>query len=460
MVQEKTLATGEKPTVVIDDANGDIRLMGWERPEVLAKVEGDLTLQQNDDQVVHLRCNGASVVRIPHGATLNVVQSQGDVRIKSVNGSLKIGNASGDLALRHVSDVTIDSFAGDASIKHVNGNLTVNNVNGDLSLLDVHTINITHVGGDMGARGVAGGATIANVGGDVVLEGVQGNVSVENTGGDLRIAGVQGNVSLGNTGGDLNATGVQGNVKARQVSGDINAQAVLSVNATAMGDASLSFIHPLASSDVKANGDIVARFTPGVNADVHITSEASNITVHAPDGSRTIEEHNYDFKIGAGEVNVQLSAMGDVSVMSQAPGTEAGSRRRPEFDFDFDFDFDAHHGGDFGFAGMGERIAQRAREAAERATAHISEKVQAKVERAARRAEEQARHAERRAQWTMRRPHFDSSWRAHMPPQPPAPPREPVSDEERMTILRMLEQKKINATQAEQLLAALSGKGA
>jgi hypothetical protein len=311
----------------------------------------------------------------------------------------------------------------------------------------------------MSARGIAGNATVSNVGGDANMEGVQGNVSVENTGGDLRLAGVQGNVTLGNTGGDLNIMGVQGNLDAGNVSGDLNAQAVLSVNATVMGDANLSFVQPIGATDVKANGDVVARFTPGVNADVHITSEASNITVHAPDGSRTIEEHNYDFKIGSGEVNVQLKANGDVSVMSQVPGERASERRRPEFDFDFDFDFDGRTG-DFGFAGMGERIAQRAREAAERATAHISEKVQAKVERAARRAEEQARHAERRAQWTMRRPPFDTGWRAPMPPQPPTPPREPVSDEERMAILRMLEQKKINATQAEQLLAALSGKGA
>jgi hypothetical protein len=34
-----------------------------------------------------------------------------------------------------------------------------------------------------------------------------------------------------------------------------------------------------------------------------------------------------------------------------------------------------------------------------------------------------------------------------------------VSDEERMSILRMLEQGKINVAQAEKLLAALEGKG-
>jgi len=42
-------------------------------------------------------------------------------------------------------------------------------------------------------------------------------------------------------------------------------------------------------------------------------------------------------------------------------------------------------------------------------------------------------------------------------PTPPAPPSEPVAEEERMTILKMLAEKKITAEQAEQLLSALEG---
>ena len=44
------------------------------------------------------------------------------------------------------------------------------------------------------------------------------------------------------------------------------------------------------------------------------------------------------------------------------------------------------------------------------------------------------------------------------PPTPPAPPAPPVSEEERMMILRMLEQKKISLEEADRLLAALENK--
>jgi hypothetical protein len=39
----------------------------------------------------------------------------------------------------------------------------------------------------------------------------------------------------------------------------------------------------------------------------------------------------------------------------------------------------------------------------------------------------------------------------------PTPPADPVSDEERMAILKMLQEKKITAEEAEKLLAALEG---
>ncbi len=76
--------------------------------------------------------------------------------------------------------------------------------------------------------------------------------------------------------------------------------------------------------------------------------------------------------------------------------------------------------------------------------------MQRKLEAAQRRAERKARAAERAARDRRRRPE---------PPEGPIKPRsEPVSDEERMMILQMLEQGKVTPEEAEQLLAALEGK--
>jgi hypothetical protein len=84
--------------------------------------------------------------------------------------------------------------------------------------------------------------------------------------------------------------------------------------------------------------------------------------------------------------------------------------------------------------------------------------------RAAKQAEEAARrmgrHAERQARrWKgnvkVGRWNWDMDSKGF--PTPPGTPSEPVAEEERMAILKMLSEKKITAEQAEQLLSALEG---
>jgi hypothetical protein len=92
----------------------------------------------------------------------------------------------------------------------------------------------------------------------------------------------------------------------------------------------------------------------------------------------------------------------------------------------------------------------------------LNDRVRRKVEQATQRAEEKVRRAEdkiRRAETKARnRPHVLFGW------DPAAragaePAGEPVSDEERMAILRMLQEKKITSEEADKLLAALEGNG-
>ena len=103
-----------------------------------------------------------------------------------------------------------------------------------------------------------------------------------------------------------------------------------------------------------------------------------------------------------------------------------------------------------------DHIMQRARESSERATARSQAKMrraQKKLERklaaAKRKAELRAKAAERRSQ---------SGKNFEWPPPSEEPAQGIISDEERLMVLRMLEEKKINLEEAEQLLAVLEGK--
>ncbi len=92
----------------------------------------------------------------------------------------------------------------------------------------------------------------------------------------------------------------------------------------------------------------------------------------------------------------------------------------------------------------------------------VGDRVRRKVEQATQRAQEKARRAEervRRAEARARnRPHVLFGWDPSVS-RSAEPAGEPVSDEERMTILRMLQEKKITSEEADKLLAALEGNG-
>ncbi len=93
----------------------------------------------------------------------------------------------------------------------------------------------------------------------------------------------------------------------------------------------------------------------------------------------------------------------------------------------------------------------------------LRERIRERVERATQKAEAKIRKAEQKAsQHAQFKHHFTATGRWSTEDIPsasrPVAQAEPVSEEERMIILRMLQDKKITSEQAEQLLSALEGK--
>jgi hypothetical protein len=99
--------------------------------------------------------------------------------------------------------------------------------------------------------------------------------------------------------------------------------------------------------------------------------------------------------------------------------------------------------------------------------------IDAHVARATRRAEEAARRAEHRIQSAMNRMEnthwgmggrvggdFMKGMNLHMgnPFTPPQPPRDLVTDDERLMVLKMVQDKKISVEEAEKLLRAMEGR--
>jgi hypothetical protein len=412
-MEKRLPVTSDFPRVVIE-VYGDLSLKGWEQPEISAEsLAADDLVLQDDQTEITVRCRGACTVRVPYTANLQVKRAEGHATLKSLEGALDIERVGGHLSLRSV---------GPSRVKQVDGHLSAKNVSGE-----------------------------------------------------LRLGRVSGNVSGRDVQGDFIADYIEGNLQLEEVDG--------SATARVHGNARLN-LDPSPGQRIvcESDGNLTCRLPQDASARL-IIERAATLRVKLAGNEGKNLSRPYELILGEGAAEVRLKANGNVEI-SQLPS---------------DFGFDAGFGSDFGYeeiaasieqqveqqmesqmelidqqmedlsvmlatAGLppeqAERIRRRAQVASERAAARAQEKIrraqermQRKVEAARRRAEVKAAAAERAARDRRRRPEP-----VETAPVGVAPAGEPVSQQERMAVLKMLEQQQITPEQAEQLLAALEGR--
>jgi hypothetical protein len=311
-----------------------------------------------------------------------------------------------DLSLRvpKAASIFVRKIGGDASIRGVMGGIEVQEIEGDLSIRDMDS------------------AAIGTIHSDFSLRGAKGHLSVKSALGDISIREVDGNISLESVADDLALRDVHGNVSAN-VAGDV----VLYLNPQ-VGNA----------YSVHAGDDILLVMPPKANAT--LTLNADSIDVEWKGIKNDEDATNRVITLGDGSAVVTLIAGGDIRVSNQSNAGETAE------------DFGNFAGIGMDWSGFGERISRQVDQATRRAAKQADE--------AARRAAETHRRfeegVERRVKAKMNvgvgRWNWDLS-----PKGVPMPPKPQVTDEERMTILKMLQEKKITAEDADKLLSALEG---
>lgn len=419
-MEKKILTTSSSPRVLLE-VSGDLRLKGQDIFEVVAKSDEaeNLTLEGSDDQVT-IRCTSDCSVRLPRASVVQVQAVHGDAAIKALDGELVIDTAGGDLELRNVGSTRVGKVRGDLNAKMADGNFSVDSVSGDLS-----------------AHGMRG---------DFIVSGaVSGSINLSDVAGSAR-ASANGNIVLRldpAPGHEFEFT-AHGNLFCR-LPDDTSAEISVPKAAQVMVD--LPGIH--ASAPVQAPyaltlGEGDARITLSANGNVVLDT-------HAPEW----DMEDFDVEIGS-EVN------GMADAISQQINQQVDSQVRMIED-----QLNAQLSSltvRLSAAKLSEeqasRIEARAREASERAARRAEERVRRAQERMEQKLAAAQRRIEHKAQvHEAASRHGRHSWniRVPTPPTPPNPPGEPVSEDERLMILRMLEQKKISMEQAEELLSALEG---
>ena len=306
-----------------------------------------------------------------------------------------------DLALRipRAARLTVKSVAGDMSLRNVLGGVELKEVNGDLSVRETGAIAIDTVHADFSLRGAKGDIYAKSIRGDASIRDAQGNVKLESVSDDLALRDARGNVNA-NVGEDV-----------------------------------VMYLNPVAGNEynVTAGDDILLVLSPNANATLEMQGDEINVTWPGVANEEDVTERTV--VLGDGSAKVTLKAGSDVRVTNQLNAGESAD------------EFGNFAGINFDWSGLGEKISRRVEEATRRA--------QQRVEEASRRAQRHAEQASRRAD---RKTHHHGPVGFNFTFDPrSAAKAEPVSDDERLAILKMLQEKKITADQAEQLLAALEG---
>ncbi|GAB4491419.1 MAG: hypothetical protein Fur0016_03760 [Anaerolineales bacterium] len=394
-MRQTTLTVTGAATLEVTNVSGDLQIVGWDRPEITAKADGDTLTLMVDDDTARASSDSDLILYIPCETTLRIANVGGDADIRAVTGAIEISNVGGDLQMRNIGLTTVRSMGGDLSVRDCKGNFVAENVGGDASL---HQI---------------GGGVSISVGADLYLREVEGNISAQ-----------------------------------------VSADAAL-------------YLRPKPGQlvSVQAASDILLRVPSKIDAEFTLQGcDDESIRVDLP-GFETAEPGMFhQFTVGTGKAKISLTAGDEVIVTS----------REDEWQSVADFDPLGREGsfapGEFPgiSAEIQEKISRKIEEATRRAmkasirAQEQSDRVQHRVDAAMRRAEEKMRSAERRtahmgisvARWGV---NFGAP-KPPRPPVPPSPPSEPITDDERLTVLKMLQEKKISLQEAEKLLAALEGK--
>lgn len=420
--------------------HGDLRIKGSEEAELIVKAEPEsLEIVQLENDFT-ITCHTDCDLRTPMGSSLLLKTVHGNAVIKAVEGELQIDEVHGDLILRSVGQVTAGEVNGNVEAKNVMGSFTIKDVDGNLTLRDVQ--------------------------------------------------------------GQVTATTVAGNLHLDDVDD--------SIEASSEGNAVLRFDPtPGGKYAIQAGGNIMISLPEDASASIEIV-EANRIILNMPDLAASAPvTAPHTLTLGEGDADIRLEAGGSLMLHSQGPRWDVSSELEGIHEIDhaaldiaeqvtrqiesqmamLEQQLNSQLStlpGILGSRGLSpeqmERIQQRAREAGERATERAQEKMRQAQERLARKLEAAQERAEARARIAEQRMRMSEERMARrerrgirfpvppvppMPPvppisphpfAPPRPPSDPVTENERLTVLRMLSEKKISLAQAQRLLDALEGK--
>ncbi len=459
---EKRIQIEEGGHLILAEMSSDVGLYGWDQAEVLIRLfdgeEQDLTVEVGEGGPT-LSARMACELQVPRHVPVTVRQVMGNLKVKGL-ADLNAEQVRGNLKLNEVGQVVVAEVYGNLKADETGSLRVVGTVYGDAQLDEISEANLQNVRGNLQAK-ESDRVRASRVGGNLQAKDL-GSLAADQVGGNAVLKEIEGQVTLDRVAGDLVAKQLSGGARAVRVGGNLVLNGALGTGC---------------SYHFQVDGDAVLRLPEEASAHLTLAAQGSILSsLKLADEER--EGHRLTGRLGDGGAEVAVEAGGNILL----GGSGAAGR--------VDLGEEIARQVEEGLRAIDlEAIGRRASEEMERAISRLRvklesvdwdrigrqtqraieqamERIERDAERMAERAARYQERWERRVERESRRPERwerksqqatamtgAEGWQAGEADEPPGP--EPNLDEERLSILKMVEQGQITPAEAELLLDAL-----
>ena len=188
-----------------------------------------------------------------------------------------------ELTVPQNAKVVIERAGENARVREINETMEIYKVSGDLALQNT------------------GKVSVSRIGGDCLLEKIHDDLVIEKMYGDLKGFGVSGKIQIERVGGDVNLHGVSNGVKIK-ANGDIR---------LGLSGSSTEEIY------LRSGDDIELSLPVEPNANLTVKSREEKISIDLAERTEKIRVKNSDFILGEGLQKIELDANGKVDITSK-----------------------------------------------------------------------------------------------------------------------------------------------
>lgn len=401
-----------------------------------------------NDPIIHIKAYGGVVIR---GVEQDEVQCEIDApqlaTLMEEGGHVYItANSSCELTIPVNASIDMEKGMGSVSISNVKNKIEIEKVLGNLVLVDVGAAQIERVGGNFSVKNASGRVYLEKINANLVVDGVE-SFHCEKVGGNAIVRGVAGKFYLTKTAGNFKAENIPESMQFERANGSITVRSVnVQGDLRADGDIRLIDINFTDDMDLRAGGNILVQVPeefPG--ASLALRSGGQKITLKTGDVDMQVNDGTLEYQLGSSKRGLFASAGGNIEILEGFDPNEA-----------IIGDISSHF--TFEETALSELIRERVTSATRRADAKVRitekrlEQMQDRVEK--------LRGINLNLDVNGKKYSFTSD-NPSAPPIPPVPPvtrpagKKGASDEERLMILKMLQDKKITVDEAESLFKAL-----